>query len=198
MISQNVLLLIVLAPLIAAILAGLGGRVIGRAGAHSVTILGVAVSFALSAYVLKQLLDGAPIFDGNVYTWLVSDGIRMEVGFLVDRLTALRMVVVTFVSLCVHVYTIGYRHEDPGYQRCFSYVSRSSCSMVMLVMATCFLQLFFGWEAVGVVSSLLVGFWYTRPTAIVASLKAFLVSRVGVFGFVLGIPAIVYYTNSLD
>jgi NADH-quinone oxidoreductase subunit L len=198
MISQNVLLVIVLAPLIAAIIAGLGGRVIGRAGAHSVTILGVAVSFALSAYVLKQLLDGAAIFDGSVYTWLVSDGIRMEVGFLVDRLTALMMAVVTFVSLCVHVYTIGYMHEDPGYQRFFSYISLFTFSMLMLVMSNNFLQLFFGWEAVGVVSYLLIGFWYTRPTAIFANLKAFLVNRVGDFGFVLGIAAIVYYTNSLD
>jgi NADH-quinone oxidoreductase subunit L len=198
MIQESILLTIVLAPLIAAIVAGLGGRVIGRTGAHSVTILGVAVSFALSAYVLKQLLDGAPIFDGSVYTWLVSDGIRMEVGFLVDRLTALMMVVVTFVSLCVHVYTIGYMHEDPGYQRFFSYISLFTFSMLMLVMANNFLQLFFGWEAVGVVSYLLIGFWYTRPTAIFANLKAFLVNRVGDFGFVLGIAAIVYYTNSLD
>ena len=198
MIQESILLTIVLAPLLAAIVAGLGGRVIGRAGAHSVTILGVAVSFALSAYVLKQLLDGAPIFDGSVYTWLVSDGIRMEVGFLVDRLTALMMVVVTFVSLCVHVYTIGYMHEDPGYQRFFSYISLFTFSMLMLVMANNFLQLFFGWEAVGVVSYLLIGFWYTRPTAIFANLKAFLVNRVGDFGFVLGIAAIVYYTNSLD
>ena len=134
MIQESILLTIVLAPLIAAIVAGLGGRVIGRAGAHSVTILGVAVSFALSAYVLKQLLDGAPNFDGSVYTWLVSDGIRMEVGFLVDRLTALMMVVVTFVSLCVHVYTIGYMHDDPGYQRFFSYISLFTFSMLMLVM----------------------------------------------------------------
>ena len=198
MIQESILLTIVLAPLIAAIVAGLGGRVIGRAGAHSVTILGVAISFALSAYVLKQLLDGAPSFDGSVYTWLVSDGIRMEVGFLVDRLTALMMVVVSFVSLCVHVYTIGYMHEDPGYQRFFSYISLFTFSMLMLVMANNFLQLFFGWEAVGVVSYLLIGFWYTRPTAIFANLKAFLVNRVGDFGFVLGIAAIVYYTNSLD
>ncbi len=187
MIQESILLTIVLAPLIAAIVAGLGGRVIGRAGAHSVTILGVAVSFALSVYVLKQLLDGAPIFDGSVYTWLVSDGIRMEVGFLVDRLTALMMVVVTFVSLCVHVYTIGYMHDDPGYQRFFSYISLFTFSMLMLVMSNNFLQLFFGWEAVGVVSYLLIGFWYTRPSAIFANLKAFLVNRVGDFGFVLGI-----------
>jgi NADH-quinone oxidoreductase subunit L len=199
MISETVLLTIVLAPLLAAILAGLGGRVIGRAGAHSVTIAGVALAFGLSAYVLKQLLvDGVPAYDGSVYTWLVSDGIRMEVGFLVDHLTVLMMVVVTFVSLCVHVYTIGYMHDDPGYQRFFSYISLFTFSMLMLVMSNNFLQLFFGWEAVGVVSYLLIGFWYTRPTAIFANLKAFLVNRVGDFGFVLGIAAIVYYTNSLD
>jgi NADH-quinone oxidoreductase subunit L len=199
MISQTILLTIVLAPLFAALVAGLAGRVVGRIGAHSVTIAGVAVSFALSAYVLKQLLmDGAPTFDGSIYTWLVSDGIRMEVGFLVDHLTALMMVVVTFVSLCVHVYTIGYMHDDPGYQRFFSYISLFTFSMLMLVMSNNFLQLFFGWEAVGVVSYLLIGFWYTRPTAIFANLKAFLVNRVGDFGFVLGIAAVVYYTNSLD
>jgi NADH-quinone oxidoreductase subunit L len=199
MIQESILLTIVLAPLFAAIVAGLGGRVIGRTGAHSVTIAGVALSFALSAYVLKQLLlDGLPTYDGSVYTWLVSDGIRMEIGFLVDHLTALMMVVVTFVSLCVHVYTIGYMHDDPGYQRFFSYISLFTFSMLMLVMSNNFLQLFFGWEAVGVVSYLLIGFWYTRPTAIFANLKAFLVNRVGDFGFVLGIAAIVYYTNSLD
>ncbi|MGH8187711.1 MAG: NADH-quinone oxidoreductase subunit L, partial [Steroidobacteraceae bacterium] len=194
----RVLLIIVLAPLIAAIVAGLGGRLVGRVGAHTVTIAGVAASFGLSVWVLKQLLDGAPVFDGSVYTWLVSDGIRMEVGFLVDRLTALMMVVVTFVSLCVHVYTIGYMHDDPGYQRFFAYISLFTFSMLMLVMANNFLQLFFGWEAVGVVSYLLIGFWYTRPSAIFANLKAFLVNRVGDFGFVLGIAAIVHYTGSLD
>ncbi|HKR34536.1 MAG TPA: NADH-quinone oxidoreductase subunit L [Steroidobacteraceae bacterium] len=198
MIQESILLTIVLAPLLAAIVAGLAGRVVGRIGAHSVTIAGVALSFALSAYVLKQLLDGAPTYDGSVYTWLVSDGIRMEVGFLIDRLTALMMVVVTFVSLCVHVYTIGYMHDDPGYQRFFAYISLFTFSMLMLVMSNNFLQLFFGWEAVGVVSYLLIGFWYTRPTAIFANLKAFLVNRVGDFGFVLGIAGIVYYTGSLD
>ncbi|HEV8332608.1 MAG TPA: NADH-quinone oxidoreductase subunit L [Steroidobacteraceae bacterium] len=198
MISETVLLIIVLAPLLAAIVAGLAGRVVGRIGAHTVTILGVALSFVLSAYVLKQLLDGAPTYDGSVYTWLVSDGIRMEVGFLVDHLTALMMVVVTFVSLCVHVYTIGYMHDDPGYQRFFSYISLFTFSMLMLVMSNNFLQLFFGWEAVGLVSYLLIGFWYTRPTAIFANLKAFVVNRVGDFGFVLGIAGIVYYTGSLD
>jgi NADH-quinone oxidoreductase subunit L len=179
MISQSTLLVIVLAPLIAALLAGLAGKFIGRVGAHSVTILGVAVSCGLSIYVLTQLLHGAPTFNESVYTWLVSDGIRMDVGFLIDRLSALMMVVVTFVSLCVHVYTIGYMHDDPGYQRFFSYISLFTFSMLMLVMANNFLQLFFGWEAVGVVSYLLIGFWYTRPSAIFANLKAFLVNRVG-------------------
>jgi len=199
MISQSTLLIVVLAPLLAAIAAGLGGRVIGRVGAHLVTIAGVALSCGLSIWVLKQLLvDGAPTYNASVYTWLVSDGVRMEVGFLIDRLTALMMVVVTFVSLCVHVYTIGYMRDDPGYQRFFAYISLFTFSMLMLVMSNNFLQLFFGWEAVGVVSYLLIGFWYTRPSAIFANLKAFLVNRVGDFGFVLGIAAIVYYTGSLD
>jgi len=199
MISQSTLLTIVLAPLIAAIIAGLAGRLVGRIGAHSVTIAGVAISFVLSAWVLKQLIvDGAPTVNESVYTWLVSDGMRMEVGFLVDRLTALMMVVVTFVSLCVHVYTIGYMHEDPGYQRFFSYISLFTFSMLMLVMANNFMQLFFGWEAVGLVSYLLIGFWYTRPSAIFANLKAFMVNRVGDFGFVLGIAGVAYYTGSLD
>jgi NADH-quinone oxidoreductase subunit L len=198
-IQHSTLLAIVLAPLIAAIAAGLFGRFIGRVGAHSVTIAGVGLSFGLSAWVLKlMLIDGAEPVNESVYTWLVSDGIRMEIGFLVDRLTALMMVVVTFVSLCVHVYTIGYMHDDPGYQRFFSYISLFTFSMLMLVMANNFLQLFFGWEAVGVVSYLLIGFWYTRPSAIFANLKAFLVNRVGDFGFVLGIAGIVYFTGSLD
>ena len=199
MISQSTLLTIVLAPLFAAIAAGIGGRAIGRIGAHCVTIAGVALSCGLAIWVLKQLLlDDAPIYNASVYTWLVSGGVRMEVGFLIDRLTALMMVVVTFVSLCVHVYTIGYMRDDPGYQRFFAYISLFTFSMLMLVMSNNFMQLFFGWEAVGVVSYLLIGFWYTRPSAIFANLKAFLVNRVGDFGFVLGIAAIVYYTNSLD
>ena len=138
-----------------------------------------------------------PAYDGAVYTWLVSDGMSMQVGFLVDRLTALMMVVVTFVSLCVHVYTIGYMRDDPGYTRFFSYISLFTFSMLMLVMANNFMQLFFGWEAVGVVSYLLIGFWYTRPSAIFANLKAFIVNRIGDFGFVLGIAGIAYFTNSL-
>ena len=190
MISEPTLLTIVLAPLLAAIVAGLAGRVIGRVGAHCITIAGVALSCGLSIWVLKLLLDGAPIFNESVYTWLVSDGLRMDIGFLVDRLSALMMVVVTFVSLCVHVYTIGYMHEDPGYQRFFSYISLFTFSMLMLVMSNNFLQLFFGWEAVGVVSYLLIGFWYTRPSAIFANMKAFLVNRVGDFGFILGIAGV--------
>ncbi len=195
---QSLLLIIVLAPLAAAILAGLFGRTIGRAGAHSVTIAGVATSCACSALVLYRMLaEGAPTFNDTLYTWLVTDGIRFEIGFLVDHLTALMMVVVTFVSLMVHVYTIGYMHEDDGYQRFFSYISLFTFAMLMLVMSNNYLQLFFGWEAVGLVSYLLIGFWYTRPTAIFANMKAFLVNRVGDFGFVLGIAAIVYYTGSL-
>src|ERR671920_222900 len=196
--NPNLLLAIPLLPLIAAIIAGLFGRRIGRAGAHSVTILAVAVSCGLSLYVLNQIYwGGAPVFDSAVYTWLVSDGVHMEVGFLIDRLSALMMAVVTFVSLCVHVYTIGYMHDDPGYQRFFSYISLFTFSMLMLVMSNNFMQLFFGWEAVGVVSYLLIGFWYTRPSAIFANLKAFLVNRIGDFGFILGIAGILYYTGSL-
>ena len=197
--NPTLLLLIPLLPLIAAFLAGVFGRVIGRAGAHTVTIAGVGIACILSIYVLKQIYwDGVPTYNAPVYTWLVSDGVRMDVGFLVDRLTALMMVVVTFVSLCVHVYTIGYMSDDPGYQRFFSYISLFTFSMLMLVMANNFMQLFFGWEAVGVVSYLLIGFWYTRPSAIFANMKAFIVNRVGDFGFVLGIAGIVYYTNSLS
>jgi NADH-quinone oxidoreductase subunit L len=194
---ESTLLVIVLAPLLAAIVAGLGGHWIGRAGAHSVTIAAVAISFALSVKVLWAILHGAPVFDDAVYTWLVSDGIRMEVGFLIDRLSALMMVVVTFVSLMVHVYTIGYMHDDPGYTRFFSYISLFTFAMLMLVMSNNLLQLFFGWEGVGLVSYLLIGFWYTRPTAIFANLKAFIVNRIGDFGFVLGIAGIVYFTGSL-
>jgi NADH-quinone oxidoreductase subunit L len=194
---EQILLLIVLAPLVASIVAGLFGRWVGRIGAHTITIAGVALSFVLSTKVLLGLLDGAPVFDGAVYTWLVSDGIRMEIGFLADNLTALMMCVVTFVSLMVHVYTIGYMRDDPGYTRFFSYISLFTFSMLMLVMSNNLLQLFFGWEAVGLVSYLLIGFWYTRPSAIFASLKAFLVNRVGDFGFLLGIAGIVYVTGSL-
>jgi NADH-quinone oxidoreductase subunit L len=190
-------LLVPLAPLFGAIMAGLFGRAIGRAGAHTVTILGVLVSFLASCWIFADVLQGNT-FNGSVYTWLTSGGVRLEIGFLIDRLTALMMVVVTFVSLMVHVYTIGYMAEDPGYQRFFSYISLFTFSMLMLVMANNFLQLFFGWEAVGLVSYLLIGFWYTRPTAIHANLKAFLVNRVGDFGFLLGIGLVLASFGSLD
>jgi NADH-quinone oxidoreductase subunit L len=196
---ETLLLLIVLAPLGASILAGFLGRQLGRAVSHTLCIAGVAVSFGLSAWVLAQLVGGQmEPFDGPVYTWAVSDGVRMEVGFLVDNLSALMMTVVTFVSLMVHVYTIGYMHDDPGYTRFFSYISLFTFAMLMLVMSNNFLQLFFGWEAVGLVSYLLIGFWYKRPTAIFANLKAFVVNRVGDFGFVLGIAGVAYYTGTLD
>ena len=197
-ISKTVLLAIVLAPLFGAIVAGLFGRQVGRVGAQSVTILGVAVSCALSTYVLWQLMQGAAPFNENVYTWFSVAGFEAHAGFMVDRLTAMMMVVVTFVSLLVHVYTIGYMSEDPGYQRFFSYISLFTFSMLALVMANNFLQLFFGWEAVGLVSYLLIGFWFKRPTAVFANLKAFLVNRVGDFGFLLGIGLIVAYAGSLD
>src|SRR5260221_466062 len=196
--NPQLLLAIPLAPLIAAILAGLGGRLLGRAGSAAVAIGAVALACALSTRVLWQSLHGTPVYDAPVYTWLLSDSVHMQVGFLVDRLTALMMVVVTFVSLCVHVYTVGYMSDDPGYQRFFAYIALFTFAMLMLVMADNFLQLFFGWEAVGVVSYLLIGFWYTRPSAIFANLKAFLVNRLGAFGFLLGISGVLYYTRSLD
>jgi NADH-quinone oxidoreductase subunit L len=197
--NPTVLIAIALLPLVAAAIAGLGGKVIGRAGAHWLTCLAVAASCGLSLWVLWQVYyDGAPTYDAPVYTWLVSDGMHMDVGFLIDRLSALMMAVVTFVSLCVHVYTIGYMADDPGYTRFFSYISLFTFSMLMLVMANNFMQLFFGWEAVGMVSYLLIGFWYTRPSATFAALKAFLVNRIGDFGFVLGIAGVAYYTYSLS
>src|SRR5713226_4603950 len=196
---EPIYLTIAFAPLVAAVIAGLFGKSIGKAGAHGVTILGVGISCVLSFYVLYRILfEGQAPFNGTVYTWLVSDGIHMEVGFLIDRLSAMMMVVVTFVSLMVHVYTIGYMDDDPGYQRFFSYISLFTFSMLMLVMSNNFVQLFFGWEAVGVVSYLLIGFLYTRESAIFANLKAFVVNRVGDFGFVLGIAAVLRYTGSLD
>jgi len=196
---ESVYLSIVLAPLAAAIVAGLFGRQIGRAGAHWVTIIGVGISFVLSLVVLKDVvIDNAAVFNGTLYEWAAVGDLHMQIGFLVDRLTALMITVVSFVSLAVHVYTIGYMHDDPGYQRFFSYISLFTFAMLMLVMSNNFLQLFFGWEAVGVVSYLLIGFWFKRPTAIFANLKAFLVNRVGDFGFLLGIAGIVMYTGSLD
>ncbi|MBU3736052.1 MAG: NADH-quinone oxidoreductase subunit L [Methylobacterium sp.] len=194
---QKIYLLIPLLPLFAAVVIGLFGRSLPRAAAHIATIAGVAASFALSVFVLSEVMQGHT-YNGAVYTWLVSGGTSFEVGFLIDSLSAMMMVVVTFVSLMVHVYTIGYMHEDPGYSRFFSYISLFTFSMLMLVMSNNFMQLFFGWEAVGLVSYLLIGFWYTRPTAIYANLKAFLVNRVGDFGFLLGIGMVLYYLGSLD
>jgi len=197
--SQNVLLIIALAPLLGAIAAGLFGRQIGRAGAHWATIGGVAVSCALSIWVLKLLaVDGLPAFNENLYTFFEVGKYSAHIGFLVDRLTAVMMVVVTFVSLLVHIYTIGYMADDPGYQRFFSYISLFTFAMLMLVMSNNFLQLFFGWEAVGLVSYLLIGFWFKRPTAIFANLKAFLVNRVGDFGFLIGIAGVAYWLGTLD
>ena len=197
--STSILLIIALAPLVGCMLAGFLGKQIGRAGAHSVTILGLLISCGLSFYVLYQLVwGGAANYDQNLYTWFEIGKFNASVGFMIDRLTAMMMVVVTFVSLLVHVYTIGYMHEDPGYQRFFSYISLFTFSMLMLVMSNNFLQLFFGWEAVGLVSYLLIGFWFKRPTAIFANLKAFLVNRVGDFGFLLGIAAVLYFLNTLD
>ncbi|NMG74761.1 NADH-quinone oxidoreductase subunit L [Aromatoleum diolicum] len=194
---QKLYLLVPLAPLAGAILAGLFGRTIGRAGAHIVTILGVAIAFAASVVIYQDVQAGNS-FNGTLYTWMTSGNLTFEVGFLIDPLTVMMMLVVTFVSLMVHIYTIGYMHEDPGYQRFFSYISLFTFSMLMLVMSNNFLQLFFGWEAVGLVSYLLIGFWYERPTAIYANLKAFLVNRVGDFGFLLGIGLIAAYTGSLN
>ena len=197
--SPAILLVIALAPLLGAVLAGLFGRQLGRNGAHGATIALVALSCGLSIYVLGQFLyESALPFNQNLYTFFESGRFSAHVGFMVDRLTAMMMVVVTFVSLLVHVYTIGYMQEDPGYQRFFSYISLFTFSMLMLVMSNNFLQLFFGWEAVGLVSYLLIGFWYKRPSAIFANLKAFLVNRVGDFGFLLGICGVVYFTGTLD
>lgn len=196
---ENIYLWIVLSPLIGSIIAGFFGHKVGRSGAHWATIIGVAISCVLSIFVFKHInIDGGATFNGSVYTWMVVDGLRLEVGFLVDQLTSMMMVVVTFVSLMVHIYTIGYMKEDPGYQRFFSYISLFTFSMLMLVMANNFMQLFFGWEAVGLVSYLLIGFWYTRDTAIYANMKAFLVNRVGDFGFLLGIAGVLMYFGSLD
>ena len=195
--SQNLLLVVPLAPLVGAIAAGLFGKTIGRSGAHWITCIGVAISLAISVQTLLAVLDGAR-FNAAVYEWMNLGGLKMEVGFLVDGLTAMMMCVVTFVSLMVHIYTIGYMAEDPGYQRFFSYISLFTFSMLMLVMSNNFLQLFFGWEAVGLVSYLLIGFWFTKPTAIFANMKAFLVNRVGDFGFILGIGLVVAYGNTLN
>ncbi len=209
--NPALLLTIALAPLVGALIAGFGGNIVGRRGAHSVTILGVALSFGLSAWVLFQVMHGAS-YHGTIYEWMQvqlpalnsagqsqpsSPLLHFEVGFLIDSLSALMMCVVTSVSLMVHIYTIGYMRDDPGYARFFAYISLFTFAMLMLVMSNNFLQLFFGWEAVGLVSYLLIGFWYTRPTAVYANLKAFLVNRVGDFGFILGIALLGMQAGSL-
>ena len=201
--SASTLLAIPLAPLFGSIIAGIfgtkmGGNLVGRKGAHSITILGVAIAFVLSAMTLMAVVQDGARFNETIYEWMVIGDLKMEVGFLIDPLSAMMMCVVTFVSLMVHIYTIGYMQEDEGYNRFFSYISLFTFSMLMLVMSNNLLQLFFGWEAVGVVSYLLIGFWYTRSTAVFANMKAFLVNRVGDFGFILGIGLIVAYTGSLN
>ncbi|MGH8247161.1 MAG: NADH-quinone oxidoreductase subunit L, partial [Gammaproteobacteria bacterium] len=195
----QILLGVVLAPLIGSAVAGLFGRIIGRAGAHWVTIIAVGVSTVLSLIAYKHIVfDGAEPYNASVYTWLTTGSLSLEIGFLVDRLSVTMMVVVSFVSWMIHIYTIGYMHDDPGYQRFFSYTALFTFAMLMLVMANNFLQLFFGWEGVGLVSYLLIGFWFKRESAIFAGLKAFLANRVGDFGFVLGVAAVFMYFQSLD
>ncbi len=199
MISQNLLIVLAAAPLAGALIAGLGRKQVGRAGAATIATISVALSFALSCVVFYQLVwGGAPVFNHDVYTWLEVGKLSIGIGFLVDRLTALMLVVVTFVSLMVHIYTIGYMRDDPGFQRFFAYIALFTFSMLMLVLANNFLQLFVGWELVGLVSYLLIGFWFDRPTASAAALKAFLVNRVGDFGFILGIAAVLYAFHTLD
>ena len=196
---KSLLLLIPLLPLAGALISGLGRNHVGRVGSHWVTIMAVAASCALSLKVLLMQLSGEiAVVNMSIYTWMVSDGIQFEIGFLIDHLTTLMMCVVTFVSLMVHIYTVGYMKDDPGYQRFFSYINLFTFAMLMLVMANNFLQLFFGWEAVGLVSYLLIGFWFKKESAIIANLKAFLVNRVGDFGFLLGIAAILMTFGSLD
>jgi len=201
--SASTLVWVPLAPLVGSVLAGVlgtkfGGNRIGRNASHSLTILGVFVAFVLSAMTLLSVIQDGARFNETLYTWMTVGGLKMEVGFLVDGLTAMMMCVVTFVSLMVHLYTIGYMHEDEGYNRFFAYISLFTFSMLMLVMSNNLLQLFFGWEAVGLVSYLLIGFWYNKPTAIFANMKAFLVNRVGDFGFILGIGLIVAFAGTLN
>jgi len=196
--NENLLLTLVLAPLFGSVIAGLFGKKIGEKASHTVTILGVAVAFILSVWVFKQVIFDGASYNDRVYQWLQAGSLSIEVGFMVDSLTAMMLVVVTFVSLMVHIYTIGYMQGDDGYSRFFSYISLFTFSMLMLVMANNFMQLFFGWEAVGLVSYLLIGFWSKKPTAIYANLKAFLVNRVGDFGFLLGIAGVLMYAGSLD
>jgi NADH-quinone oxidoreductase subunit L len=200
--NPNLLLCVPLAPLAGSLIAGLFGtrffgNLIGRTASHTVTILGVLIAFLISAQTLQQVIDGAT-YSGTLYTWMTVGSIKLEIGFLIDSLTAMMMCVVTFVSLMVHIYTIGYMKDDEGYNRFFAYISLFTFAMLMLVMSNNFLQLFFGWEAVGLVSYLLIGFWFKRPTAIFANMKAFLVNRVGDFGFILGIGLLLAYAGSMN
>ena len=200
--NANLLLAVPLAPLAGAAIAGLFGtsffgNVVGRKVSHTVTILGVLIALIISAMTLQSVLEGQTI-NQSVYTWMTVGNLKLEVGFMIDSLTAMMMCVVTFVSLMVHIYTIGYMQDDPGYNRFFAYISLFTFSMLMLVMSNNFLQLFFGWEAVGLVSYLLIGFWFTRPTAIFANMKAFLVNRVGDFGFILGIGLLLHFGGTLN
>ena len=190
-------LLVPLACLTAAVIVGFWGNIIGNNATHRITITGIAISFVLSVVVLLDVLDGRS-FNGSIYTWGTSGGVSFEVGFLIDHLSAVMMAVVTFVSLMVHIYTIGYMRDDPGYTRFFCYIALFTFAMLMLVMANNFLQLFFGWEAVGLVSYLLIGFWFKRKSAVAANLKAFLVNRVGDLGLVLGIATVMYLFGTLD
>ena len=195
----NIYLTIVLAPLVGAVLVGLAGNRLGRQLSHSITILGVAVSTVLSLYVFNHhVLNNGDVFNQNIYTWMQIGGLNISVGFLVDNLTSVMLVVVSFVSLMVHIYTIGYMHEDKGYTKFFSYISLFTFAMFTLVISNNFMQLFFGWEAVGLVSYLLIGFWHHKESAIEANLKAFLVNRVGDFGFLLGIAFVLMFFGTLD
>ena len=201
--SAATLLVVPMAPLVGAVLAGIfgtqfGGNWIGRKFSHSLTIGGVLLAFVLSALTLQSVVQDGARLNETLYTWMVVGGLKMEIGFLVDGLTAMMMCVVTFVSLMVHVYTIGYMDEDEGYNRFFAYISLFTFAMLMLVMSNNMLQLFFGWEAVGLVSYLLIGFWFNKPSAIFANIKAFLVNRVGDFGFILGIGLLAAYTGTLN
>jgi NADH-quinone oxidoreductase subunit L len=200
--NPHLMLLVPLAPLAGSLIAGLFGtrffgNLIGRTASHSVTIMGVLIAFLISLHALAEVIGGAT-YSGTLYTWMTVAGVKLEIGFLIDGLTAMMMCVVTFVSLMVHIYTIGYMQDDEGYNRFFSYISLFTFAMLMLVMSNNFLQLFFGWEAVGLVSYLLIGFWFKRPTAIYANMKAFLVNRVGDFGFILGIGLLLAYAGSMN
>ena len=200
--NPHLMLLVPLAPLAGSLIAGLFGtrffgNLIGRTASHSVTIMGVLVAFLISLHALAEVIGGAS-YSGTLYTWMTVAGVKLEIGFLIDSLTAMMMCVVTFVSLMVHIYTIGYMQDDEGYNRFFAYISLFTFAMLMLVMSNNFLQLFFGWEAVGLVSYLLIGFWFKRPTAIYANMKAFLVNRVGDFGFILGIGLLLAYAGSMN